>query len=89
MGQKPNFCDTTQIDILLEYPLAPRTIIRASVITGEVPVRLYTFRFKAALESPFIRDLDISFPPTRDSLNPYLCVLLLFLNGLSVLLKEF
>ena len=36
-----NFCDTTQIDILFEYPLASRTIIRAPLITGEVPVCLY------------------------------------------------
>ena len=42
MGQKPeNFCDTTQIDILIECPLASRTIIRATLITGVVPVRLY------------------------------------------------
>ena len=42
MGQKPeNFCDTTQIDILIECPLASRTIIRATLITGVVPVRFY------------------------------------------------
>ena len=42
MGQKLSyFCDTTQIDIPAEYPLATRTIIRAPMGNGWGPVSSY------------------------------------------------
>jgi hypothetical protein len=64
-GQELIFsCGTTQID-LNKSAHSPHTIIRASLITGEVPVRHYLryYPFRPALISPFRKVFAAVIPP--------------------------
>ena len=64
MGQEPNSCDTTQIDVK-KRPLASCAITHARWITGGGPSASTKFPVQAALGSPFKQPRPALIPPSR------------------------